>query len=50
MVAFLGAAVACNSAWLLGFTAAELLIADRRVRRKESYLGLRFGEAYLEYR
>ena len=50
VVVFLGAAVAFNAAWLLGFTAAEFLLADRQARREESYLALRFGEAYLEYR
>jgi protein-S-isoprenylcysteine O-methyltransferase Ste14 len=48
-VVFLGATVAFNSVWLLGFTAAEFLLADRQVRREESYLALRFGEAYLDY-
>ena len=50
VVAFLGSAVAFNSVWLLGFTAAEFLLADRQVRREESYLALRFSEAYVDYR
>lgn len=50
VVVFLGAAVGFNSAWLLGFTAAEFLLADRQVRHEESYLELRFGEAYVDYR
>jgi len=50
VVVSFGAAAAFNSAWLLGFTAAELLLADRQARREESYLGLRFGETYVDYR
>lgn len=50
VVVFLGAAVAFNSVWLLGFTVAEFILADRQVRREESYLVLWFGEAYVDYR
>lgn len=50
VVVFLGAAVAFNSVWLLGFTAAEFLLADRQVRREESYLKSWFGEVYVDYR
>jgi protein-S-isoprenylcysteine O-methyltransferase Ste14 len=48
VVVFLGAAVAFNSAWLLAFT--EFFLADRQVRREESYLKSRFGQAYIDYR
>ena len=50
VVVFLGAAVAFNSAWLLGFTVAEFVLADRQVRRAESAIGLWFGKAYIGYR
>jgi protein-S-isoprenylcysteine O-methyltransferase Ste14 len=50
VVVFLGAAVAFDAAWLLAFTAAEFLLADLQVRREESYLESRFGQAYIDYR
>lgn len=50
VVVFLGVAVGFNAAWLLGFTVAEFFLADRQVHREESYLEIRFGEAYVDYR
>lgn len=49
VVVFLGVAVAFNSAWLLGFAVGEFFLADRQVRREESYLESWFGEAYADY-